>query len=382
MIHRAPQPLLQNMRLDLFVGAAEVPCRATLLDRDELLGGEEGWVQLRLEHPIAAARGDRFIVRQPSPSHTIGGGRVVDTQPPRHRRFRPEVSSALEALARGTPGDLLGRALGDGQPHHWPELLKSSGLPAPAAAEGLAALVAGGAAIVLGGARQAEGERGRRGDQEAGRLGALVEIVYVPPLPLSPSPPLPISRWVISTGGWATLRERLTTALRGYHRRYPLRMGMPREELRSRLKLSGEGLEVVLATATVAGLAATHEGGVRLPDHAPTPAPEQERAVRRLLEGFAAAPYSPPALDLEPELVGWLVEQGKIVRVAEDVAFTPQAYAEMVDWVRERIGAGEGLSVAQFRDHFGTSRKYALALLEHLDERKVTRRMGDVRVLY
>ncbi len=285
----------------------------------------------------------------PSPRAT---GASAPRSAPRLRRW----PAAPPAICWGAPSPTGSRTTG-------PELLKSSGLPAAAAAQGLVELVTNGTMVVLG-------TRDLR-----------LEMRDSAQHTQSPIPNLQ-SQWLISASGWATLRERLGAALHGYHRRFPLRMGMPREELRSRLKLNGEGLDAALATARAEGLAATHEGSVRLPEHTPTPAPDQERAVRRLLDAFAAAPHSPPALDLEPELAGWLVEQGKIVRVAEDVAFTPQAYAEMVAWVRQQIGATGGVTVAQFRDHFGTSRKYALALLEHLDERKLTRRTGDVRVLY
>ena len=361
LIQAAPGPLEQNARLDLFVGATETPCRVTLLDRTELAPGEAGWLQLRLERPIAVAHGDRYILRQPSPSRTIGGGRVIDVHPPRHRRFRPEVVAALDALARGRPADLLLRALSDGQPREWSALLKESGLPASAAAEGLHELLDDSQAIVLGDWRL-----------EVGDLASQSE----PPISSLQS------RWFISSAGWETLREKLASALRGYHRRYPLRMGMPREELRSRLNLTGEGLDAALAVASSEGLAVAHAGSVRLADHTPALAPNQERAARQLLDAFAAAPYSPPAPDLEPELLGWMLEQGKIVRVSDDVAFLPATYDEMIAWVRGQIAAAGSVTVAQFRDRFGSSRKYALALLEHLDERKITRRAGDARVLY
>jgi selenocysteine-specific elongation factor len=361
LIPAAHGPLEQNARLDLFVGAAEAPCRVTLLDRDELAPGEEGWLQLRLERPIVAARGDRYILRQPSPSRTIGGGQVLDTRPPRHRRFRPEVIGTLEALARGRPADLLLRALDDGQPHQWSELLKNSGLLDGAAAEALQELLGEGQVTVLGDQRLEIGDLASTSQSLISNLE---------------------SRWVVSSKGWEALREKLTTALRGYHKRYPLRTGMPREELRSRLKLTGEGLEAALTTASVEGLVAIHPGSARLAAHTPTLAAEQERTVRQLLDAFARAPYSPPAPELEAELIGWLVEQGKIVRISDDVAFLPATYEEMIAWVRSQISVAGSVTVAQFRDRFGSSRKYALALLEHLDERKITRRAGDVRVLY
>ncbi|NTU85820.1 MAG: selenocysteine-specific translation elongation factor, partial [Chloroflexales bacterium] len=107
----APAPLAQNMALDLFTGASEVRCRVTLLDAERLDPGATGWAQLRLEGPIAVARGDRCILRVASPSRTVAGGTVVDAHPPRHRRFRAEVVAALETLARGEPGELLAQAL-------------------------------------------------------------------------------------------------------------------------------------------------------------------------------------------------------------------------------------------------------------------------------
>jgi len=319
----------------------------TLLDSDELAPGASGWVQLRLERPIAVARGDRYILRQPSPSQTLGGGRVIDTAPLRHRRFRAEVLQALDALARGRPADLLLRALSDNLPHAWAAAQAASALPPPLASEALDELQMAEQIVPLVG----------------GEAGA------------APG-------FLITAAGWAALSEKLVTALRGYHRRYPLRMGMPREELRSRLKLDAAGFDALLAAAVARGLAALHEASVRLPEHTPTPTPDQARLLRRQLDAFRAAPYSPPPLDLDAELAGWLAEQGTLVRVAPDVAFLAETYAELVDWVRATIRAGGSVTVAQFRDHFGSSRKYALALLEHLDERKITRRNGDQRVLY
>jgi selenocysteine-specific elongation factor len=236
-------------------------------------------------------------------------------------------------------------------------------LPEGAAAEALKELLSEAKVLVLG---QAVKETRGQGEQQTAS-----------DLPVSLAHLL-----LVSAKAWPALVDKLTTALRGYHRRYPLRAGMPREELRSRLKLRGDALEAVLATAVAQGHAALHESSVAMPEFTPALAADQANIVRRLLEAYRAAPYSPPAPDVEPELLGWLLEQGQIIRVAPDVAFLPQTYAEMIEWVRAQIGASGSLTVAQFRDRFGSSRKYALALLEHLDERKITRRQGDARVLY
>ncbi len=106
--------LAQNDAVDLFVGASEVQGRVTLLDADRLDAGDEGWVQLRLAEPVAVVRGDRFILRRPSPSETIGGGTIADTAPRRHRRFHAATIERLESLKRGTPHDLARQLLASG----------------------------------------------------------------------------------------------------------------------------------------------------------------------------------------------------------------------------------------------------------------------------
>jgi selenocysteine-specific elongation factor len=184
--------------------------------------------------------------------------------------------------------------------------------------------------------------------------------------------------WLLTNAAWANLNGAISKALTGYHRRYPLRSGMPREELRSRLKISAEAFDALLESADAVAQGTL----VRTADHAPTPNPAQSREIRMLLESYVRSPYTPPVPELEPELLGLVIDQGQLVRVAADVFFLPETYRELVAWVQQQIDGAGSVTVAQFRDRFQTSRKYALALLEHLDERKITRRVGDARVLY
>jgi selenocysteine-specific elongation factor len=190
------------------------------------------------------------------------------------------------------------------------------------------------------------------------------------------------SSHVITAEGWEKLAEKLMAALAGYHRRYPLRTWMPREELRSRLKLGSDAFDALVVASVAGGLVAVSEAGARLSAHQPVLPPAQERQARRWLAEITAAPYSPPPPDLDPEVLGLLLEQGSVARVGPDVFFASDVYHEMVGWVRSQTAGGGSLTLAQFRDRFGSSRKYAQALLEHLDERKVTRRVGDARVAY
>jgi selenocysteine-specific elongation factor len=352
LVHGAPRPLKQNDALDLFVGAAEVPCNLTLLDAEEVSPGGEAWAQLRLREPIVAVRGDRCVVRIPSPSLTIGGGQVVDAHPRRHRRFRPEVLRSLETLARGTPAELLVEAAGTEGPVDWASLRRASGLDA---SEARAAL---------------EDALQRRAIHVLGAHDAVAEDTLL-----------------IADRGWLRLSEQIDTILEEFHRRNPLRAGIPREELRNRSGIrAAKAFNEVMNRAAVQGLVEVDEATIRKPGFQPQLTPAQRVAVDRVLQAFAAAPWSPPTrAEWEPlgsDLLSYLIESGQLVRVSPDVLFSGEGYAKLVEWTTRRLNAGEEVTVALLRDQFATSRKYALAFLEHLDDRKITRRQGDVRVKY
>jgi selenocysteine-specific elongation factor len=165
---------------------------------------------------------------------------------------------------------------------------------------------------------------------------------------------------------------------------------MPREELRTRLgldaRLFNRVLGVLLARGQVVEEGTVH---VRLPQHAVVFSPEQERRLAALRERLGAAGASPPAraelestLGLAAELVQALLDRGELVEVAPDVMYLRETYDELVSTVRTMIAEQGTVTVGSYRDRFQTSRKYALALLEHLDQARVTRRVGDERVLY
>ena len=128
---------------------------------------------------------------------------------------------------------------------------------------------------------------------------------------------------------------------------------------------------------------------LRLPEHQVTFTPDQERQARKMLDILQQAGASPPARDdveahvgASPELTQALLDRGELVEVAADLVYPREVYDVIVDEVTTTIRARGPITVAAVRDLFDTSRKFALAILAHLDERKVTRRVGDERVLY
>lgn len=355
----APKPLKHNAALEFFSGAAEIQAHVRLLDQEVLRPGETGWAQLRLASPAVLAKNDRFIVRQPSPGATIGGGVVVNVHPQRrYQRFRPEVIARLETMAHGSPEEVLLQSLESQQPGEARELVKRCGLPAEAAAEALNTLLSEGQIIILSGRQPAT---------------AIQQ-------------PAASNQYLISRSGWQSLIEDLSAVLRGYHQQYPLRKGMSRQELKSRSRLEGRIFNEVMSMAAREGKLVEEETVVRLPQHEVKFGPAEQRKVDALLAEFRRNPYTTPSVaeceaQVSAEVLNALIEQGKLFRVSEDVIFLTETYEEMVDRIVARIEREGSITVAQVRDMFGASRKYALALMEHLDERKVTKRVGDERVL-
>ncbi|MCM8748440.1 selenocysteine-specific translation elongation factor [Thermomicrobiaceae bacterium CFH 74404] len=349
LIPEAPQPLEQNDEVDFFIGAAETLARVTLLDAERLDPGGEGWVQFRFPEPVVAVRGDRFIIRRPSPGSTIGGGVVVDAHPRRHRRFRPEVIRALEILSSGTPQELVLQAL-DRQPRELREVIQQTGLPETEVRATIEELA---------------------GREEITRLGTESGLTQ--------------TTLLIRSDALRALAASLAELLNAYHERYPLRRGMPREEVRSRLGLAPRAFDEAMAALARRGEIVEEADTIRSPHHQIRFTPEQQARIDRYLAALRAQPYSPPApaeFELEPELVAALVDTGAIVRVDEGIVFARETFEEIQRTVLELIDRQGSLTLAQFRDHFGTSRKYAQAVLEYLDQRRVTRRVGDTRVRY
>lgn len=351
-------PLRHNQAVDFFCGAAETAGRVRLLDAEQLAPGATGWAQLRLESPVAVAAGDRFIIRQPSPSMTIGGGVIVNPYPRRRwRRFQPDVLAQLETLARGTPEDLLLHALTSAELSPLRTVVERSGLDAATAERTLARLIAEGQIIPLG--------------------------VVQPPL-------VAAAAAAISLGGWRALAGRMAEVVADYHAQYPLRPGLGREELKSRLqgreKWPTKLFNELIARATAEGVLEEVGDFLRRPGFQISFTAEQQARVDALLAAFRRQPYTPPSMAeavalADAELVSALMHQGVLVRLNEDVLFLREIYEEIVRHIVAHIKAHGSMTVAQVRDAFNTSRKYALAIMEYLDEKKVTRRVGDERVL-
>ncbi len=332
-------PLRHGTTVSFHTGTAEVIAKVHLLEKEKLSPGDSSWAQLALEKPVAVVKGDRFIIR--SPVETLGGGQVISSHARRHRRFRPAVISNLKVRAQGTVGEIVLATLEVSQPLGLEQLAVECNLAIDETKSVVNELINKGKVMAVG-----HGEHGL----------------------------------LFTRSGWDKLARRAETIVGDYHRRFPTRFGMPKGELSSRLKLAPQsaGFQQLFDAGVLVEEGAT----VRLTSHQIKLSQEQQSKIDAFLRALGQNPYCPPGdLTIESDLLNLLIEQQKVVKVSNNVVFTATAYNEMVNRVVAHIRERGKVTLAEVRDMLGTSRKYAQALLEYMDEKKLTRRIGDERVL-
>ena len=339
----APHGIRHNLPATFHAFAAEAPAKVRLLEDDELPPGAEAWAQVWLEEPVAVVRGDRFVLR--SADATLGGGTIVDVDVQRHRRRRAPLFDRLAALAEGSPVARLLSALEDQQ---------------PASAKTLARRVNVSDAESLALAQEAVGN---------GSAVALGDVGVTADAPLH------------TASGWARLCERVRSTLGAFHREHPLREGMTREELRSRLGLRGSTAQPTFDRLLADGVVAASGGLLRLPEHRVEITARQQEAMDAFVALLERDPFPQESPTLAQELLALLADQRRVVRAAQGVVFDAATYDRLASEVVALMRTQGRATVAEVRDLLGTSRKYTLALLEHLDDEKVTRRLGDERTL-
>jgi len=351
-------PLKHGSEVKVFSGTSETIANARVLGADSLNQGDDGWVQFELREPLVLVRGDRYIIRRPSPEETLGGGQVVDANPKqRHKRYDLNVLKRLEQLSKGSPADMLFQASQTLGAASVKEIMAKALLDPDIAQEALIECIQSGMLVMLEG-------------QEA--------ILKNGP----GSTPTRSEELIICAPQWSALQDNLLKAMETFHKTWPLKRGIPREELKSRLKLSPRLFNAALKRLDL------QDGGswLALPGHSIRFSPAQQAKASTLMSKFAASPFSPPSVkecqsEVGEDIFGALIDLGEIIPVSPEVAFRQKDYERMTTMVRNAVSKREQITAAEVRDLFGTSRKYALALLEHLDAIGVTIRDGDFRRL-
>lgn len=348
--------LKNRTRMRLHTGTSEVVGNLILLDREELLSGETCACQLRLDAPVALVRDDRFVLRNYSPVYTIGGGQVLNPIPVKHKMNRPEVIKSLEILAGRDKDKIIDLHLleaGD-KGLSFTDLSIMTNMAEKKLQAAMQNLLSKKKALLIN--REAR--------------------VYIHHI------------------CFKNLQKAILNNLTSYHDNHPLKSGMPKEELKSRLHSSLDPrLFNMLMTQTVKQSAIIIEGDlVRLADHKVALKIDQEEIKKKVIGIYLQGKLMPPyfkevskMIAIDPaqarEVLMHLVNQGLIIKVKEDLYFHQEPIEQLKKQLENYIEKNHEITTPEFKKMTGASRKYVIPLLEYFDAVNFTIRVGDSRKL-
>jgi selenocysteine-specific elongation factor len=344
-------PLKHRDAVKFFIGSSEIQGSARILGVEELKPGEQAFLQIELDQPVVTQKGDRFILRRPSPGETLGGGTVVEVRAARrYKRFSAEVLESLEKKLSGSAADRLLAIIQAESPILVENIYKRSTLDEEQTSQEISALISQGLvhlAVVS--------------DNE--RANYLLADTYL-----------------------KTLIGQVSTVLEKFHTANPLRSGMAREELRSKIKQTPKLFNYLMDELGRLGIIAGNAQVVWLASFSVKLNPAQQKAAEQLLGLFKDNKFTPPSVKECQEVGGFalyhvLIEKGDLVQITDDIVFDGATYQFLKEDVVRHIQQNGSITVADFRDKYRTTRKYALAILEHFDAINLTKRDGDLRRL-
>ena len=343
-------------RVRFHTGTSEVLGNLILLDREEIKPGEDTAVQLRLDAPVSLVKDDRYVIRSYSPVRTIGGGVVLNPMPPKHKRFRKEVIEGLMHINTLPPEELVAYCVDRSgfQGASYKDLVVMTNIV------------------------------DKTLDQSIQSLLSKKQLIQVDK----------DSRLLIHANGFDALKQHLRTTLEAYHKANPLRAGIQKEELRSKIpsSLNAKIFTLLLNQMIKDEEIAAEEDTVRLFAHKISLGADQEDIRKRILAEYSRSGLQPPwfkelstELKTEParaaDVLRLLVEEGQLVKVKEDLYFAAGVVKDLQERLVKFLTENGEISTPQFKEMTGASRKYVIPLIEYFDSRNLTIRIGDIRKL-
>lgn len=345
-----------RIRVRFHSGTSEIMGIVVLLDRQELAPGDTAVAQIRLETPVSLIRDDRYVLRSYSPVRTIGGGRIINPIPGKHKPNKKEILEYLTILTEDDHEQILQvqiQAAGyDGCTYA--DLRLMVNLPGKQLEQILQALLTRQAVIQT--------------DKE--------------------------TRTFIHQKTFSAIQEQAKACLKVYHAKNPLKPGIPKEELKSRLPAAIDGKTFLIALQHLekTGTIAAEEDTVRLADHKVALAADQQNLQNRILSALESAGLSPPyfkelcqSLNVSEhqgkEVLDVLIGDGQVVKVKEGLYYDRRTLEELKQKLVDFLISHEEISTPQFKDMAGASRKFVIPLIEYFDSTQLTLRVGDIRKL-
>jgi len=341
-----------NSRVHFYHGAREILSKVVLMDgRESLVPGESCYAQLRLEETVTAKRGDRFVVRFYSPLETVGGGIIVDPFPFKHRRNDKRSLEGMEIKHKGPDKDIVGHLIGD-HSHDWTTLSD----------------IARYGSYSLTDAKTYADELANEGKVIFIGKDIYLDAAYV-----------------------KKVRTSMVSFLNDFHKKNPLKGGVKREELRTRLLPEVEiaKVDALLNHFIEKGSIKEVKGLISISSFKVEAGEKLQKLMDRLEADYKKAAFAPPATDeviakandkQAAQVMDMMLSEGILIRLDPQIYIHSECYNKALETVYELIDKNGQTTLAEFRDALGTSRKYAVALLEYFDNRKLTKKVGDTRV--
>jgi len=352
--------LLHDMHVKFFHGTAATAARVRLLGKEALLPGQEGFLQLVLEQPVVARFGDRFILRKPSPSVTIGGGEILDPFPERqHRRFDEIRLAKLEALVGARPVQVVEHILREKGLVSFVELGVASMLSSEELQGVLQDLADSGSIVIHNGAPSAR-------DMHTTQIQPESAFIHADSL--------------------SALLKTIEKHLQTFHKKQPHLRGMAPEVMRSRMKMDQNSFQFLLSQSLFRGLIVEDAGRLHLPDFTVRLNDRESSKAQQLAALIKSDPLQTPSVtqivsEFGDIVLQYLKDQDLLIQVSDQVVFDRVEYDTMVQRLIAEMQSRGAMKVTDVKEVIPTSRKYLLAFLEHLDGLGITQRDGDTRTL-
>jgi len=356
VLKNAPVPLKNRNRIRVHTGTAETLARVTILDKDEIKPGDSGFVQFLFEEEVSCAYKDRFVVRSYSPVTTIGGGQILYINPLKIKKV--ERDKAVIALQKALDGDLEEFVLG------FLNVFGSKYIPA----KDIAPYTGKGKAAIIKTVQKLEEEN---------------KIVLIENRG---------EHIVFNRKYYEELTKKVSTMVEDFHKKFPLSDGMAKEEIRSRINLEPMLFENLLNKWVECGIYDIKRNTVKKKEFKVVLNKNQQQISDKMLELYSYRGWMPPSLNelqqyfpaSDPrevkEVLFRLCSQGKLIKLDEQLYISPSWVEKAIQMLKQHFKEQNQITLSQFREMLGTSRKYAVPLAEYLDGLKVTKRVKDVRV--
>jgi len=357
MFKDSSRELLTGSRLHLYCGTSEVLCKAVLLDAELLTADQSGYAQLRLEEEIAVRKGDRFILRFYSPLESIAGGVVLNPNPKRRKRFDEKVLKGLNIRETGNAEEILERIFLEesGNILEKSTLSRLSGLPKDEITDVINLLI------------------------DASKIMFLSENI------------------LIHNSFWELACKKTTDLLGSFHEEKPFRQGMPKEEFRGKagnqlLIKNDKVIEAIMTKMVEKEVISDESGIVALKGFSVSYSPQTEELKKKLESEYKKLGVEAPEADefslifkekerqSVKEITEALVRDGIMVKLAHNNYIHIDCYKNALEMLENQIKSKGQITLSEYRDMLGTSRKFAIRLLEYFDQKKITRLENDARV--